>query len=268
MKGRIKMRNIIKAQLYQFVREKIPFFVFAGLIALHIFSALISNNLNFETNEPIAASTYVTTYFISSLFTSVFIIPVTVGPVCCGDFADKTSHYEILSGHLRRHIFFGRSLMAILIAVTEWVIITVVPVIMLTAMNGWGTDITVGDAVFRLFLMIFPVIRMCCEFVMLSFIIKNPYIIMAGGYVIIMLGEMLANVTQGTGWFFTSATNLMQLGLFDFWVTYGLSDGTNNFIYDAVLPTSDIILTLAISITVSIGALAIGYIFFKNDDLN
>lgn len=262
------MRNIIKSQLYQFRREKIPFFVFVGLTALNIFSALLNSNLNFNNTEPISASTYVTTYFISALLTSVFIIPVIVGPVCCGDFTDKTSNYEILSGHLRRHIFFGRSLIAILIALIEWIIIVIVPVIMLTVMNGWGTDITVGDAVFRLFLMVFPVIRMCCEFVMLAFIVKNPYIIMAGGYIIVMLGGILANISQGTGWFFMSTTNLMQLGIFDFWATYGLSDGTTNFIYDAVVPTQNIILTIVVSTVVSIGALAIGYIFFKNDDMN
>lgn len=85
------------------------------------------------------------------------------------------------------------------------------------------------------------------------------------GYVMLMLeiSPMLSIKNS----FLLGISNLSLLGTVEVWTTYGL-DGKMNYIYDAYLGAGDIAGTILISLGVSLLALFIGYIFFKNDDIN
>ncbi len=260
------MGNIIKSQFYQLKKYKLIFFSLVGITALLTAVPVIFDSFG-AYEELLTGSEYFAggSVLMGQLLMAMYVA-VAVAMICGGDFPDKTANYELMSGHLRRDIYLGRAVVAYITAVAGWFIISFTPVIVMTAINGWGDDISVADMTFRALLMLFPLTRMVCEFVMLTFLIKNPYVTMCGGYFFIMVSGMISE-TIPDGFAFMSFANLMKIGTVDAWVTYGLHDG-GNFTYDPYLPADVIAQTIIVSVIVGAAALYLGYIFFKNDDMN
>lgn len=261
------MRNIIKSQLYQFSKERIPFITLFCITAFITAVKIITDTWDIAGTEPVTGgSCFADTLMQSNLLSLLFVV-ISVSFVCGNDFTDKTTNHELLAGHLRRDVFFGRAVTSIIVGTSGWLLMTLVPIIAMTIKNGWGTQILIGDALFRLFLMLFPVIRIICEIAMLCFIVKNPFISMTISWIsILTLG--MASETIGEGHLFLGTSNLFSISVVDTWMNYGLSDGTNYFIYDMTLPSGDIIGTIAASVIFGAAALYIGYTFFRNDDMN
>lgn len=263
------MLNVIKSQLYQFRKERISKLLFFGLIAMFILIAFI-NAIQAEIPTTAMVDATGGGIFATGLRFYIFmplIYVATVAAQICGqDFTDKTANYELMSGRRRYQSYFGRVIPSVIIGVIGWLIIAVTPVITLTVINGWGDKISVWDVVIRYALMIFPVIRVACEFVFFTFLIKNPYIVMGLGYLYSMV-SIYAEMLPSDGFVFLGSTNIILLSMVDVWTTYGL-EGKVNFIYDAALSSSDVIGTIVVSLIVSAAALFLGYVFFKNDDMN
>ena len=263
------MRNVIKSQLYQFRKERITKLLFFGLIAIFTLIAFMSI-IQAEISETAMIEATGGGYFATNLRFFIFMplvyVASVVAQICGHDFTDKTANYELMSGRQRYQSYFGRVIPAVIIATIGWLIIVVTPVIIITIVKGWGDKISVWEVVLRYALMIFPTIRVACEFVFFTFLIKNPYIVMGLGYLYSMV-SMYAEMMSSDGFLFLGSTNIILLSMVDVWTTYGL-EGKLNFIYDAALSSSDIIGTIVISLVVSAAALFLGYIFFKNDDMN
>lgn len=260
------MGNIIKSQFYQLRKHRLIFILAVGITAVLTAVAVLNDVWNLSLTTTITGSNYFAgSMHMSALLSSMFI-SVAVAMICGSDFPDKTTNYELMSGHLRRDVYLGRAVTAYIVTLIGWFIISFTPVITMTVINGWGDDISIADAAFRTLLMLFPVTRMICEFIMLTFLVKNPYVTMGGGYIFIMVSGMIAE-TIPDGFAFLSISNLVKVTIVDAWVTYGLHDG-GNFTYDPYLPADVIVQTIAVSVIIGAAALYLGYIFFKNDDMD
>ncbi len=264
------MRNIIKAQFYQLTKEVIPLFTFIGVTACSILISIFVDDNSYINDAPVSGGESFANNMIGFITFSMLFVAITVPLMCGNDFLDKTTNYELLSGHIRRDVFFGRAIPPIIVGTLGCVLSSTAPIIATTIRNGWGDDISIGDVAFRVFLLLFPVIRIICELIFLSFLLKNPYIVMALGWVGIMIGNMLVigNMLGFTSSYFTLGfTTITKVITVDVWTTYGLEENVN-LVFDTALPVSDIIISILSSVIISAACLYLGYIFFKKDDLN
>lgn len=257
------MRKIIRSQLYQLRFNRITIILFLALIAFGIAQAFIEMNIYQVRGEILTGGDYVALGIEMQVIVALFFVVVCTAQTCFGDFVDKTTNYELMSGHMRWQVFWGRVITTLVVTVLGTIVVILTPAVVVTAINGWGTKLDIGGILIRLMLMILPIIRYSCELVLMGFIVKNPYVVMAGGYLYFAMGMQF----HGSDSLFLASTNLTALGRVEVWNTFGL-DSELNYIYDTGLDYTVVIGTIVVSLAVGLGSLLLGYIFFKKDDQN
>lgn len=259
------MKNIIRSQLYQLRKERLVWIIYVGLLLMPIANIFLQGELVLEGNYPTQAMLAENgAFFILQPLMFLFTL---VGFVCSGDFPDKTSNYELMIGHKRIEVYFGRVIPCLIVGVIGFAVMASLPLVVNTVMHGWGTKLDVGEIVLRYTLLIFPVIRILCTAVFFAFIAKNPYIVMAAGYFVFMIGGSSATMLNLGTSPILGITNMNMLCIFDSWYTYGL-DGKMNYIYEASLSAGQIAGTIIVSLITSALFLYLGYVYFRKDDLN
>lgn len=258
------MKNIVKAQFFQIIREKLLWYML--VVALLLQTALFMLPLWLGNEEVTSAGEFFADNSYGLICFPVFFLVVAVGMICGMDFLDKTNHYEVLGGHRRHEVYLGRVIPAVLVGGGGALFLSILPILLYTIMYGWGTKIAPGPVIFRLVLLMLPYLRIVCEFVFLTFLVKNPYIMMAAGYASFIACMGLAEILNSFN-AFLGITNMMQLLEVEKWVTFGLG-GNLNYIYEAPLSTGVIVQTILASVVFGVGSLYLGYVYFKNNDLN
>lgn len=258
------MQNIIKAQFFQIVRDKVVWGMFVVALVMQIMVVMLPIWLNNE-DVTTAGEFFATQEGVTITFPMFFLVVVT-GQICGADFLDKTHNYELMIGHKRREVFLGRVIPAMLVGGVGALFLTILPVGIYAVLYGWGTKVVFGQVLLRWLLMLFPFLRMVCEFAFLTFLIKNPYIVMGLGYVVFTVSGVLAGMIEVCS-VFLGVTNLSLLLVVSKWMTYGLADDIN-YIFDASLSGELIWGTIVASVVFGVAALYLGYVFFKNDDMN
>lgn len=260
------MKNIIKSQLFQLKKDKISIFTFIAIAVVELLLVYMMYGTNKTYDGVIIGGEEVARTLSMFALLPQFFMYIFTAQSIGADFKDKTCNYEIMSGHTRLQVFFGRAIPTIIISVLGTISLMAIPCIAITAIYGWGNTVSHVDYIIRLLLMIFPVIRITCEFILFSFIIRNPYVIMGLSYVGFMaLGineSILHNYTPVLG--FTTINNISTI---DFWYTYGL-DTDIRYIYETAMPAGDIVSIIVVSLLFAAAALYLGYVFFKNDDMH
>ncbi len=259
------MKNIIKSQLYQLRKERMVWLVYIGLLLMPIANIFLQGELTLEGNYPTQAFLAENGFFY--VFISLMFLFTLAGFAGCGDFLDKTVNYELMTGHKRIEVYLGRVIPCLIIGVIGFAVMTALPLIVNTAMHGWGTKLDVGEMVLRYCLLVFPIIRILCTALFFVFVIKNPYIVMALGYLVYCIGGMSAGLFKLGMSPILGITNINMLCIFDSWYTYGL-DGKMNYIYEASLSAGQITSTIIVSLVTSAIFLYLGYVYFHKDDLN
>lgn len=259
------MKCIIRSQLYQLCKERMIWIVFVGVMLVPFLNILVEGVINCEGNYPTQVYLYDMSFM--SIVVSLIFIFTFAGFVCCGDFLDKTSNYEIMTGHKRTEVYFGRVIPCLSVGVICFMIIVLAPIITNTVLHGWGTKLDVGQIVLRYVLLLFPVIRIFCTAIFIAFVVKNPYIVMGAGYIAFNIGGLSLGLFKEAKSLFLGITNLNMLCVFESWSTYGL-EGNENYIYDASLSAGQIFGTIVVSLVASVVFLYLGYVFFHTDDLN
>lgn len=258
------MRNIMKAQFFQIIREKIIWYMLGVAFLMQVLMFMLPIWLGNE--EATSAGEFFASNGSGLIFFPLFFLVVAAGQICGVDFLDKTNHYELMSGHRRYEVYFGRIIPAILVGGLGTAFLTITPVVLYTILYGWGTKIALGDVVFRMVLLLFPILRLVCEFAFLTFLVKNPYVMMGVGYALFMatigLAEMMKTLNV-----FLGITNMMLLLEVEKWITFGLGDDLN-YIYEAPLSAGVVWQTILASAVFGGAALYLGYVYFKNNDLN
>ncbi len=258
------MLNIMKSQIYQLKKDKLIVFVFIAVFFMQNFNILMDKFLGMEETT---TDIYVVSNGIFIAFNAVLFVLILTAQLCNADFMDKTTNYELMSGHQRKEVYLGRVIPCIIICIIGGVFMMVSPVIISLILNGWGTKLDAGEIILRGVLLIFPMLRLICEFIFLSFLIKNSYIVMILGYFVFMFGSSAILFLPDSQSLILGVSNINELCFVDIWVTYGLEEDMN-YIYEASLDISQIVGTIIISIIMSVISLYLGYVFFKNDDLN
>lgn len=259
------MKNIMKAQLYQMVRKKFNYVMFVVLAIMQC-TALIGEMLTSST--PVTGGSYVAENGTYGISVALMFALLLTGDVCGADFVDRTTNYELTSGHLRKDSYFGRAILSMAVGTIGTFILSLVPVVVATIAGGWGETLDLGDVLFRYVLSVFPILRVICEFVFLSFIVKNAYIVMAVGVIVSLYGEAWMEMFEKEALLFLGTGNLYKLFNFTSWRTYTLVDEKEIVVYDMALKVSDIAGTIAASVLIGGLFLMLGYLFFEKDDLN
>lgn len=260
------MKNIVKAQFFQIRRDKVIKYMVVVTLLMQVLLAMLQIWLGLEEPVP-AGEFFATDGSATSTFTLFFLILVTA-QICGADFMDKTHNYELMTGHRRYEVYLGRVIAAAVVGGVGALFFTILPVGIYAVLYGWGPKVAFSQVLFRWLLMLLVYLRMVCEFAFLTFLVKNPYVVMGLGYVVFMFSMMLASgTTISVNSVFLGITNLTLLGMVSKWATYGLGDDMN-YIFDASLSAGTIWGTVAASVGFGAAALYLGYVFFKNDDMN
>ena len=260
------MKNIVKSQFYQIIREKMLWYML--VVALMMQTLMFVLPVWLENEEATSAGEFFAGNGYGLIVFPVFFLVVAVGLICGVDFLDKTNHYEVLGGHRRYEVYLGRVIASSIAGGVGALFLTILPVGIYAVLYGWGEKVAFAPVILRFLLMLFPYLRLVAEFAFLTFLIKNPYVVMGLGYVVFML---TMTIVSGTTIEATSAflgiTNLSLLTMVSKWATYGLGNDMN-YIFDASLGAGAIAATVAASVVFGAAALYLGYVFFKHDDMN
>lgn len=268
--GGIKVKQIIKAQLYQISRGRLQYIMLFITLFLQVIWMLSDTNLGFGAGDGsfIVMSDYITSGFLDPALLSLLFAFVFTAEVCGGDFMNKTQNYEIMSGHKRKEVYCGRAVLSLAVGTIGALVITAFPILVGCMIGEWGDSVSVGAVMLRYGLSIFPIMRMICEFIFLSYVIKNQYIIMALGGILVFGGSLLPELlTDGTACFL-GLTSLAKLYHFTSWSTLTLVGEKDIILYDSLLKPGEIVSIITASVLFGGLFLYMGYEFFKKDDLN
>lgn len=261
------MKGIIKSQLYKLKSDKIIIFSFGAILLIAVcIQFMIYGMISYEASiGDSGGEQAIFLLMFLSIFSQLFICIFT-SQFCGADFLDKTCNYEIMSGHTRAQVYFGRTLPCVIIGTLGAMIIIGIPIALIAVREEWGKLINVGDFLMRYLLMALPIARIISEYIFLSFIIRNPYIIMGISYgLTILVGVNIPPAQMYSP--ILGMSNLNMLTGIDTYTNYTLM-GDCNYIYETALSSGDILKTITFSLIFIFGSLLLGFAIFKNDDLN
>lgn len=256
------MKNILRGQIYMLPKYIISHFVFIGIATIMVLTAFFTIKASPMLIQN--AGIFACVPDILSSLISVSYIFILTAQVCLSDFSDKTSYYELMGGHTRLEVYFGRAIPCIVLGTLGTLVLMIVPDITATFLLGWGGDIPLGQIILRRLLLVFPLMRICCECVFLSFLIRNMVAIMVTGYLVFLFGGYISSLNSSP-WLAT--TSISMLYETDVWTTYGL-DSKIHFSFGASLQPETIVSVILVSLAAGAISLIMGYFFFAKDDMN
>lgn len=260
------MKNIIKALNYQTRRDYIVILLLLSGLVQPVVSLcqMILNEINMSAGMFFgrSAETY--------CFTTIVIFVIIVPRICGWDAADKTINYEIMAGHSRSEVYFGRVIVSLVWSLTEAVAMLVLPLLAVSVFFGWGKNMNAADAAIRCILVIFPLFRFVCEFILLTFLLKNCYMAMIVGW-LLFDAAMIANMcyqefTDRAFTFQFAFSNLLQVLDFGNY-KFEYIGGKDIPVYVTAVSPSMAAGTICSSLLVGIVCIAIGHVVFCRQDM-
>lgn len=258
------MLNIMKSQVYQLLRDRIMWFIIIVVFLANIILSVDQFELQ-TTGSEITAYAAGTTFIISNIITLV-----VVANVMGKDFMDKTLNYEIMSGHSRGEVFFGRMIVALAIGPLLSFLALIFTPVLFSCLYGWGNSMDLSDVVMRYGLVYLNQFRIACEVVMLTTFLKNAYLTYIVGF---LLADVQMFFTTLKMHYDVDTLPLMSicygndLVTFNDWSTFFLNE-TDQMFYTAETPLEMILTTVLLTVIVGGILTFISYFYFKKDDLN
>ena len=262
------MKNIMKSIWFEILHSKLMIKIYVAFIIVMGLIAVL--NVNIDTQKTGVSGMLASNPEIIYQF-PIFILALIVGTICGEDYKDKVANYEVLSGHSRKSIFFARSLMGITVGAVLATFLCFVPIIVGTMIGGWGDELILSDVIIRCLLFIFPMLRLAAFFALLTFIIKNPYIMTAIGFVVSMSNSLLSGMFSHSKSIYISIFNMALLTKYDGWSLYNVEPQggiVQYHSYISALSPGLVIGTIAASLVMTAFYLFMGYALFRRDDLN
>lgn len=258
------MRNLLKAIRYQMRNDLSVVILF--LIVAVIYGILIVSDVDFSriTGSQFLAS-------MGAVYPILFMILISflTTRICGWDFTDRTLNYEILAGHSRQQVYISKICASLTWSLVSCMIFTALPVLVMTIIYGWGTNIAPGSAIACFGLAVFPMIQLISEILLLTFLIKNFLLALIISFMmsefLIML-DILLTSSGHASLLFLALPNLTTL--FDFSNYHSeYINGEDVMVIDTVLSAPVIAMTIISSVLVSAGCLLLGYHLFRKADL-
>ncbi len=260
----LRVNDIIKSLNYQIKRDNFTYY------SVIIFLCVLIGGVVFS--ETYIENGGMFTVQLGSIlpFGILFMFLVLTTRISGWDYNDKTINYELLSGHSRKESYFSRVILSLLWCITVGVVLSVVPVIVFSLFNGWGNNMEVFPIVLRFILALFPMVRIICEFILLTVIVENCYSAMVFGYILSMISSMIKLILEEFSTIkldiMFGVANLTKLFAFTNY-RMGFEDGKDIMLIDTELETSFIMKTIIVSVIVSIVCIFLGYLVFKKRDM-
>lgn len=253
------MKNIIKAQLYQLKRDKLLWILFFGMILL-ILRELAGYMV--YSPEELSGSYFSANIVDMGMYSTSYII-LAAAYITGRDYMDKTINQDVLCGHSRKAVFWGRALPALLITLITTVILLLIIPICSTMIYGWGENITIAEFLFRMMIYVFLVIRVGCEVIFLTCVLQDLYKVYIVSFFVYFVGMFL---DEKNGYVFASDAGR---SIFDFksWIIYHI-DGTGECLYEKTLSGDTVCIFIATSIGISIICMMMAVHFFKVQDMD
>ena len=261
------MWNIVKAQYYQLKRDKVLYIM---AVMMLLFCGFNFFDMHWGATEAVTGSLCVAqSGFMMVVYCIIFFMVVTIADVVGNDFLDKTVNYEILSGHSRKQVFFGRVIPAVLHGVLGTFCLVIVYPVIATILNGWGTSMDLKGVVIRHVLLLFVLFRIACEYSLVAIITKNTYATYLIGFILSFEQMMVLMFFSdlGENAYLTGIHNCVQLTEYSDWHTFFLN-GKEQMFYESAVTSEMVIGTIGVSLFAGILSLVLGYVYFKHDDLN
>lgn len=264
------MKNIMKALRYQTLRDNVTYYIVIGLLAM--FGATLYSEtdglLNLTGSEYASRSAII----YSALGSMVILLFTT--RIFGWDYTDKTLNYEILIGHSRKEAFWGRVWVSLSWALPFMIVVMFVPLLLVTALNGWGIYSDMSNMIIRWVLSVFPMFRLFCECVLLTTLLKNCYLGLVIGfllteiaYSVMMAIEEMAKIELGLFSVIQSTCNMDKLiSCPDY--TFEYINGKDEMVFVTEIDPVFAVLSVAVSLVVGIGCLVLAYRYFRKTDLN
>ena len=153
--------------MYQTVRDNGTYYTFIGGIIAFVMMFFSIAEEGIKLNE-LTGSEYMSN--MSGSLTTLLLALVFTVRICGSDMTDKTINNEMLTGIKRNKVYAGRIIVSLFYVMFCYILFTVLPVVIIGAVNGWGYTMPLKEAVLRLSLGIFPVVRYVCFIVCIIFI--------------------------------------------------------------------------------------------------
>lgn len=259
------MRSIIRSINYELVRTRIVFILYFAFALIMGLIAVLNTDANTRTSGMLLDDPSIVFMF------PIFICSMIVGFICCPSLRDKVSNYEIMSGHSRLKVYLSRCIYSVILAAFFSVILSFIPMITGIILRGWGTKLVLSDVIIRQILLFFPFIRLAAFFVMLSFLIKNEYVILAIGFISSLALSIISGLVETTSNVFISIFNMNYLMEFKGWSIYNLSPVKGVIKYqtaDSSVFPAMVFGTIAASLVMSVLYTLVGYAIFRRNDIN
>lgn len=262
------MRNIMKALNYQVKKDNCTIYAFLfALLFVFLVLPSMGDSVSFDTltGSLFAAS-------LGGMYPMLLmIVTVIVSTRICGyDYKDKTMNYEIMAGHSRKEVYWGRVIVAIMWCMGGGFLIMLLPNLFFTAVCGWGVSMDLGGTIVCYLLVLFPLFRMTCEFILLTFLLKNSDIAGVIGYVLfcveVIIAMILHELLEVAFTVQFAATNMIRLLDFSNF-SLGYVNGEDVAIYSNAIEGSLAAGTMGVSLVVGVVCLILGYAYFKKSDL-
>lgn len=260
------MTNIMKSQLYQLKKSKLVRAVFICILMLQF--VFMDGEMDFLFSSDVTTGKFLAENGSLLVCISLMFALVITAEVCGADFLDKTSNYELMGGHLRKEVYFARSILSLGIGTLGALILNVLPLVCAVLLSGWGDDISAWDIIFRYMISIFPIFRIISEFIFFSFLVKNSYAAMVAGFVISIAGTGWAELFPNGCALFSGIGTLTKLFAIPYWNTYTLTGEKDIIVYHAALSAGDVAASVVSSVLFGVVFLLLGYWYFKKDDMN
>lgn len=263
------MYNIIKSLNYNARRDTVIIIALISILAFPFFALFLVGQIDGGGLDEMTGAVYFIGQLGENFIVAMFVILVVACRICGSDAADKTINYEFLSGHNRASIYWARIAAGILWSVLITMLLFYLPLVVFSAVNGWGQEVDVRDAVIRLCLALLPAMRLSAFLMMLTMILRSAGRGIAMGYgaimVMVIVTSILGDVMNlDLTWQF-AFTNVMSL------LTLSNSrnivvDGETVVRYESSLSTGMVAGTIIASVVVSLIYTYFAYVLFKKKD--
>lgn len=175
---------------------------------------------------------------------------------------------EILKGSSKKRIFLSKVIALTLFSGFVTMLLTLLPVLVVALLYGWGDIVNKSDIVIRVLLMFFPYLRIAAFFGLIVLAFKNLFVTLFTSIAeIVVFGILLSPLTRNS--YITGYENVMQLFAKSNWTSYEFSnkDGFIEIVGSSFSVSTPLVLkTISISLLVVLLYFAISFWWFKKVD--